>query len=43
MIHAAGTSTGCIAVVEWSACRRELNKAWIANGGTLEIDVVEAE
>ena len=43
MVHAAGTSTGCIAVVEWAACRRKLNEAWIANGGTLEIDVVEAE
>jgi len=41
MIHAAGSSTGCIGVVQWREARRVINEAWIANGGYLEIEVRE--
>lgn len=41
MIHAAGSSTGCIGVVQWKPARAAINQAWIENGGYLEITVTE--
>lgn len=43
MIHVAGRSTGCIAVLSgvWRDCVAHLNRAWRANGGSLMIHVLE--
>ena len=43
MIHVAGRSTGCIAVLSsvWRDCVSDLNSAWQANKGSLVVHVIE--